>query len=326
MQSAAHSSAASPSHNLLDRLDPNQPARPQYSNPHSACGTALRSLKRGFLPWRLSDAGRSCPWLRSSAAGIRNPSQKRNSVPSATFSLMIRFDGVEMSKDARTAFEIYKPTTLTFDCYGTLIDWERGACRALRDIYGYSQSRVTDADLIDLFLQSDARMIRENIFPYSKVLRRIAQSVAKSLGIMSDPGLEVLFARSLPSWPPFEETNACLTWFARRYRLAIISNIDDRLLSQTIEQFAVQFDVLVTSEQSKSYKPNLPIFERAVELIGEHPSKIIHIAEGRCEAIPVRALGMQSIWVNRSPRSDDGSKVQPHAVVSNLTEIVEAIS
>jgi 2-haloacid dehalogenase len=231
-----------------------------------------------------------------------------------------------MSKDARRVFETYKPTTLTFDCYGTLIDWERGACRALRGIYGYSQSRVTDDDLIDLFLQSDARIIRENIFPYSNVLRRVAQSVANSLGVMSDPGLEVLFARSLPSWPPFKETNACLTWFARRYRLAVISNIDDRLLSRTIKQFAVEFDVLVTSEQTESYKPNPVIFQRAVELIGEHPNRIIHIAEGRGEARPVRALGMQSIWVNRSPRSDDGSRAQADAVVSNLTEIVEAIS
>jgi len=231
-----------------------------------------------------------------------------------------------MSKDARTVFETYKPTTLTFDCYGTLIDWESGACRALRDIYGYSQSRVTDADLIDLFLQSEARIIRENIFPYSNVLQRVAQSIAKTLSVRSDADLELLFARSPSSWPPFEETNACLTWLARRYRLAVISNIDDQLLSQTIKQFAVQFDALVTSEQAKSYKPNRAIFDRAVELIGEHPSRIIHIAEGRCEATPVRALGMQSVWVNRSPRSDDGSNAQPDAVVSNLTEMIEAIS
>ncbi|MFK4581150.1 HAD hydrolase-like protein [Bradyrhizobium ottawaense] len=188
------------------------------------------------------------------------------------------------------------------------------------------QSRVTDADLIDLFLQSDARIIRENTFPYSNVLQRVAQSVAKTLGVMSAPDLEVSFARSMPSWPPFEETNSCLTWLARRYRLAIISNTDDLLLSQTIKHFAVQFDVLVTSEQTKSYKPNLAIFSRALDLIGEHPSRIIHIAEGRCEATPVRKLGMQGIWVNRSPRSDDGSGAQTDAIVANLTELVEAIS
>ncbi len=231
-----------------------------------------------------------------------------------------------MSNDARAVFETHRPTTLTFDCYGTLIDWQSGACRALRDTYGYSQCKVTDDLLIDLFLQNDARIIRENIFPYSNVLERVAQSVATSLGAKSDPSLEVAFARSLPTWPTFNETNACLTWFARRYRLAIISNVDDQLLCQTIRQFAVPFDFLVTSEQAKSYKPSQAIFDQAVKLIGEHPSEIIHIAEGRCEATPARALGMRSIWVNRSPRSDDGSDAQPNAVVPNLTQLIEAIS
>jgi 2-haloacid dehalogenase len=84
--------------------------------------------------------------------------------------------------------------------------------------------------------------------------------------------------------------------------------------------------VMVTSEQTKSYKPNPAVFERAISLIGEHPSSIIHIAEGRCEATPARALGMRSIWVNRSARSDDGSNAQPNAVASNLSQIVAAIS
>jgi 2-haloacid dehalogenase len=231
-----------------------------------------------------------------------------------------------MSNDARRVFGASKATTLTFDCYGTLIDWESGACRALRDIYGYSQSEVTDDALIDLFLYADARIIRENIFPYSKVLQRVAQFVAESLRVRSDPALEASFASSLPTWPVFEETNPSLAWLAGRYRLAIISNVDDYLLSQTIKRLSVPFEVIVTSEQTNSYKPDRAIFDRAVKLIGEHPSSIIHIAEGRCEATPARALGMRSVWVNRSPRSDDGSNAQPNVVVSNLTQIVEAIS
>jgi 2-haloacid dehalogenase len=135
-----------------------------------------------------------------------------------------------------------------------------------------------------------------------------------------------MFARSLPTWPAFEETNACLIRLARSYRLAIISNVDDQLLSQTVRQFAVPFDVVVTSEQTKSYKPNQAIFARALELIGEYPNRIIHIAEGRCEATPARGLGIQSIWVERSPRSDAGSNAQPNAIVANLTQIVEATS
>jgi 2-haloacid dehalogenase len=166
-----------------------------------------------------------------------------------------------MSHPARTVFEACRTTTLTFDCYGTLIDWERGACRAVRDIYGYSRSKVTDDALIDLFLQAEARMIRENIFPYAKVLQRVARSVAKSLRARSDSALEASFAASVPTWPVFEETNPSLTWFARRYRLAIISNVDDHLLGQMIKQLDVPFEAMITSEQTKSYKPDRAIFD-----------------------------------------------------------------
>jgi 2-haloacid dehalogenase len=221
-----------------------------------------------------------------------------------------------MNSDVRTVFESDKTTTLSFDCYGTLIDWESGACGAFRRIYGYPRSEVTDDTLIDLFLCTDARIIRENIFPYAKVLQCVGESVAKSLGVRSNPRMEALFARSLPTWPVFEETNRSLACLARHYRLAIISNVDDDLLALTIEQFGVPFDITVTSQQTSSYKPDRRIFEQAVKLIGDHPSRIIHIAEGLCEAMPARALGMRSIWVNRSARSDDGSNAKPNAVVS----------
>jgi 2-haloacid dehalogenase len=92
-----------------------------------------------------------------------------------------------MTNDARAVFERLKPATLTFDCYGTLIDWENGACRALRDVYGFSKCEVTDDALIALFLQEGARITRENIFPYSKVLQRVAQSVACHSACNIDP-------------------------------------------------------------------------------------------------------------------------------------------
>jgi len=231
-----------------------------------------------------------------------------------------------MNHEVRTVFQVYKTTTISFDCYGTLIDWQNGACCALRNIYAYSPSDATDDTLIELFLQADARMIRENVFPYSKVLQGAARSVAERLGRRSNSALEVSFARSLSTWPVFEETNPCLAWLAARYQLAIISNVDDDLLSQTLEQISAPVRVKVTSEQTKSYKPDRTIFERAVDLIGDPPANVVHIAEGRCEATPARAVGMRSIWVNRTPRSDDGSNAKPHAVASNLSQVVEALS
>jgi len=220
-------------------------------------------------------------------------------------------------------FVAAKPTTLTFDCYGTLVDWEGGAARALRDIYGFSRDRVSDDALIDMFLELDAVEIRKGIFPYSRVLQNVADQIAERLLGQTDPDLGKKFPQSLPTWPVFDETNEALAQLAGHFRLTIISNVDDDLISQTLNNINVSFDKVVTSQQVQSYKPDVSIFEQALQSIDERPGKVIHIAEGLCEARPARALGMKSIWVERSPRSDDKSGALPHAKAPNLMAIVE---
>lgn len=215
----------------------------------------------------------------------------------------------------------HETTTLTFDCYGTLVDWEGGAERALRDIYGYSTELISREALIDLFLELDALEIKKNIFPYSAVLQNVAGRISEKLLGQVDPNQGREFAQSLPTWPIFEETNEALKMLARNFRLTIISNVDDDLIQRTLQNIDVTFDLVVTSEQSRSYKPDLSIFEQALDRLDECPSKIIHVAEGLCEARPATELGMRSIWVKRSPRSDDGSGATPNATVNNLVEV-----
>lgn len=221
-------------------------------------------------------------------------------------------------------FATVKPTTLTFDCYGTLIDWEGGAAKALRDIYGFSHDRVSDEALIDMFLELDAVEIRKGIFPYSSVLQNVADQIAERLLGRADPEFGKKFPQSLPTWPVFDETNEALVQLAGHFRLAIISNVDDDLISQTLNNINVSFDTVVTSQQVCSYKPDISIFEQALHSLDETPGKVIHIAEGLCEARPARQLGMSSIWVERSPRSDDKSGAIPHAKAPCLMAIVEA--
>lgn len=216
----------------------------------------------------------------------------------------------------------HETTTLTFDCYGTLVDWEGGSTAALRDIYGYSTELISQEALIDLFLELDAVEIKKNIFPYSIVLQNVANQISEKLLNQVDQSKGREFAQSLPSWPIFEETNDALKQLAKKFRLAIISNVDDDLISRTLQNIEVTFDVVVTSEQSRSYKPDLSIFEQAVRRLDEEPSKIVHIAEGLCEARPATELGMRSVWVKRSLRSDDGSGATPNAIVKNLAEVV----
>ena len=225
--------------------------------------------------------------------------------------------------DLETLFHQAEPTTITFDCYGTLVDWEGGAAAALREIYGYSTELVSDGALIDMFLELDAIEIRKNIFPYSKVLQNVADQIAERLLGGADPERGRAFPLSLPSWPIFAETNAALGQLAKRFRLAIISNVDDDLISKTLRNIDVAFDEVVTSQQAHCYKPDIAIFKTAIGRLDEAPRNIVHVAEGLCEARPVRDLGMRSIWIRRSARSDDGSGAVPDAMASNLAELVQ---
>ena len=226
--------------------------------------------------------------------------------------------------DLQKLFSYNRPTTLTFDCYGTLVDWEGGAANALRSIYGFSNQLVSDDALIDMFLELDANEIRKNIFPYSHVLQNVAERISERLLGEAKPELSEAFPRSLPTWPVFAETHEALAHLARHFRLAIISNVDNDLISGTLGNIGVTFDEIVTSQQAQCYKPNNPIFELALRKLDVAPDKIIHVAEGRCEARPASQLGLKSIWVERSSRSDDGSNAIPHAKAPNLTAIAEA--
>jgi 2-haloacid dehalogenase len=226
--------------------------------------------------------------------------------------------------DLEKVFQTTDTTTLTFDCYGTLVDWEGGAVTSLRDIYGYTSEFVSDSALIDLFLELDAIEIRKNIFPYSTVLQNVADGIAEKLTRQADPARAKEFAQSPPKWPVFEETNIALRRLAAKYRLAIISNVDDALISLTLQNIDVAFDAVMTSEQARSYKPDHSIFEQTVHRLDEEPRKIVHVAEGLCEAFPATELGMRSIWIRRSSRSDDGSGATPTATVSSLAEVVAA--
>lgn len=227
-------------------------------------------------------------------------------------------------QDLKELFRETRPTTLTFDCYGTLIDWESGAATALRDIYGFSQDLVSDDALIDMFLEFDVAEIRKDVFPYSLVLRNVADRIVEKLLGTADPELSKSFPFSLPTWPLFAETNEALAQLEPRFRLAIISNVDDDLISATLRNIGVSFAEVVTSQQVGRYKPDIQIFEHALARLDAAPGETIHIAEGLCEARPARRLGMKCLWVERSPRSDDGGGAIPNAKSPDLMTIAKA--
>lgn len=212
---------------------------------------------------------------------------------------------------------------LTFDCYGTLVDWEQGVCDALRKQLPAHTRQEPDEKIIASFIETERKVLGENLFPYAEVLAKTVIQVCALYGENIDQYGVREFVSSVTDWPVFKETNHVLKRLSTHYRLAIISNIDDELLAKTLTQMTVSFDVVCTSENAQCYKPDKAIFAKALEKLGEPPEAVIHVAEGLCEAVPARELGMGSIWVNRSVFSDDGSGARPHHSVGSLSEVAD---
>ena len=200
-------------------------------------------------------------------------------------------------------FDPARITTLTFDCYGTLIDWETGALDALRPLLARHGAMPSDDEVIAVFQDLDTALCKPPFKPYRAVLAGVVEGLGRRFGIPVTPEDRDVLAASIPSWKPFPDTVAALRALGTRCRLAIISNIDDDLFAATARQLEVPFDAVVTAGQCRGYKPDPALFEEALRRLGEAPSAVAHVAEGVGEVVPARRLGCSTVWVRRNGRS-----------------------
>jgi 2-haloacid dehalogenase len=202
-----------------------------------------------------------------------------------------------------TATDLARVTALTFDCYGTLIDWEAGAIEALRPLLARHGITLSDGEIVHAFQDIDAELCEPPYRPYRAVLAGVVEGLGQRFGFPVGVPERDLLAASLPAWEPFPDTVGTLRALKGRYRLAIVSNIDDDLFAATARRLGVGFDHVVTAEQVRSYKPSSPIFEEAIRRLGVAPDAIAHVAEGVSEVPPARRLGCATVWVRRHGRS-----------------------
>ena len=191
---------------------------------------------------------------------------------------------------------------VTFDCYGTLIDWETGIRGAFKEaLQGAGLSRAREAELFELYQEEEKKI--EGKIPYRKyreVLALAASSAAKRFGKTIPEKLSGILAEKLPSWSPFPDTNPALERLAAEYTLGILSNVDNDLLAGTLKHFTVPFDLVVTAERVRSYKPGTEHFEEARRIIGADRGWL-HVAASLYHDIePASRLGISSVWVNRN--------------------------
>ena len=200
-------------------------------------------------------------------------------------------------------FDPARITTLTFDCYGTLIDWEAGVLDVLRPMLARGGAAPSDDEIIAVFQDLDAPLCEPPYRPYRAVLAGVAEGLGRHFGVPVAPADRDALAASIPSWKPFPDTVAALRALGTRCRLAVISNIDDNLFAATARQLEVPFAAVVTAGQARCYKPDPAIFEEALGRLGETPGVVAHVAEGVGEVAPARRLGCSTVWVRRNGRS-----------------------
>ncbi len=212
---------------------------------------------------------------------------------------------------------------LTFDCYGTLIDWKTGIDSALRSALG--RTALEGRELMRAYVEAENR--EESVYKrYRDVLRRTTLSLSDTLGVVVTESAAESFAGSVPTWPAFPDTAKFLRDMgASGYRRYILSNVDNDLLDETIRRNGLEVDGVVTAEEVGSYKPNAGHWLEFLRRTGATKDEILHVAQSIFhDIIPVQNLGIASAWINRY-RENLPPDLSPTIISDDLDGLREVI-
>ena len=225
---------------------------------------------------------------------------------------------------------------LSFDCYGTLIDWETGILAVLRPWAARNAVAADDGELLAAYARHENEA--ESAVPaplYPEVLRRTMRAIGADFGVEVDPDDAVALGRSVPDWPAFADSPSALAALARRYRLIILSNVDRASFRASNRRLGVEFDLVLTAEDIGSYKPDARNFEAL--LAGAHdmgiaPERLLHVAQSLYhDHAPARRAGLRTAWIDRR-RGAQGwgatpappEEVRPDATFASMADFAEA--
>ncbi|QPF85400.1 HAD hydrolase-like protein [Bradyrhizobium genosp. L] len=222
---------------------------------------------------------------------------------------------------------------ITFDCYGTLIDWDSSISQLVQPWLSAMGSPVPPDLVVSTFALMQARhqQTRPTLL-YPEVLRRSWRDIEEQFGWEANPERADAFAQSVPHWRPFADTVDSLRYLSRHYRLAILSNVDNASLQGTLKLLEVPFLFTVTAEDVSSYKPGQPHFDAAFREVARHGmvgSDILHVAQSKHHDIaPGNSLGLTTVWVNRRHgKKGTGATLaataEPTLTINSLAELVD---
>jgi 2-haloacid dehalogenase len=213
---------------------------------------------------------------------------------------------------------------VTTDCYGTLIDWERGIADAFNEEAAKDGFTIDEAKLLERFFPIQEQIMAGSYELYAEVLRRTAVRVAKELGWQLEPSRAQFLPDSVPRWQPFREANAAMDRLKTKFEIGIVSNVDDKLLGLSRRHLRTALDLVVTAQQVRSYKPDPAHFKEAARRIGGKKGWV-HIGSGyNADVVPLLKMNVPVIWVNRRGEKLEGGK-PPTAETKNLREAAKLL-
>ncbi len=221
---------------------------------------------------------------------------------------------------------------LTFDCYGTLVDWERGILEAARPICAAHGASPDAAALVGAFGEHEHVVQAERFRPYREVLALTLDRMGAALGFRPAARQRAAFGASVGDWPVFPDTVEALRRLAGKFKLGIVSNVDDDLFAQSGKRLEVPFDWVVTAEQVGSYKPAPAHFHEMARRSGIPKERTLHVAQSRFHDIaPASSLGYATLWVDRPGLARAGGAAPPAAAeadarVSSMAEAVALLT
>ncbi len=209
---------------------------------------------------------------------------------------------------------------LTFDCYGTLIDWEAGILAALRAPLAAHGIEAPDADVLEAFARHEAEVEAGKYRPYREVLGEVLAAMVGHFGAEASPTERAAFGGSVVDWPAFPDSAAALARLHERFTLGVITNCDDDLFAASQRRLGVEFDWVVTAQQAKRYKPNPRGFELMFERVGLPPARILHVAQSLFhDHVPAKRLGLSTVWVDRRAGRSGFGATPPAEATPELT-------
>lgn len=221
---------------------------------------------------------------------------------------------------------------VSFDCYGTLVDWEAGIVAAVRSFFDARDlTPPPPEDLLARFAQLEPALQKPPFRRYRIVLRDVAAGLGREFGVATTREERDAFADAVGTWPAFEDVPEALRDLSRRFRLAVVSNVDDDLFARTAAGLGASFDAVVTAEQVRSYKPARAHFLELMKRLQLPATRILHAAESLYHDVaPARELGLTTAWINRRAGTGRGgatapSEARPDHEFADLASLAEAL-